>query len=109
MSVEAPAPEAMNRLGFSDAPYEPTLAERAWAAAVARLQLELSREVFTTWLRGVTLVSADEATFTLGVQYTYARDWLEKRLRHTIKQTLGGIVGHAVAVEFVLQSSGEQG
>jgi chromosomal replication initiation ATPase DnaA len=62
----------------------------------------LSREVFTTWLLGVTLVAADETTFTMGVRHAYARDWLETRLKPTIQQALSGAVGHSVEVAFVL-------
>ena len=102
-SVEGPEPEAAQGPGLSAAPPEPTAAETAWAAAKIRLQLELSREVFRTWLLGVTLVAADETTFTMGVRHAYARDWLETRLKPTIQQALSGAVGHSVEVTFVLQ------
>ena len=101
--VESLEPEASSEAGSGGLPHEPTAAERAWTAALAQLGRELSREIYTTWLLGVTVVSADEATFRLGVCHAYARAWLETRLKPTIKRALGGVVGHAIEVEFVLQ------
>jgi len=103
--VEVREPEAAEEPGVAERPHAPTAAEQAWAAARARLQRELSREVFTAWLQDVTLVSADAAAFTLGVRHAYARDWLEARLRPAIGQTLREVLGHAVEVQFVVPST----
>ncbi len=102
----APAPVAASMSEAAEKlealPPELTAARQVWAKVLAQLQLELTRDVFTTWLVGTTLLAATETLYTVGARHTYARDWLETRLKQTIKHALENIVGHAVDVEFVV-------
>ena len=51
--------------------------EKAWQAAVANLELDMSRAAFNTWVKPVRLVSFENDTFVIGCINTYGRDWLE--------------------------------
>ncbi len=73
-----------------------------WETAYGELQLQLPREVFDTWLRPARLLAHEDGTYIIGVQNTYARDWLEHRLKKVIIRTLSSIAGRTVEVQFVL-------
>ena len=77
-------------------------AERLWQAALGQLQVEMPRAKFETWVRDAELLSYEDGEFVIGVKNAFARDWLDDRLRPTIKQVLGGIAGRTVDVRFVV-------
>ena len=79
--------------------------EHTWQAALAQLQLEVPKNAFETWVRGTALLSHDEGNYVIGVPNAYAKDWLENRLRDTVKRTLSGVVGRNVDVRFVVGSA----
>ena len=76
--------------------------EKAWQAAVANLELELSRAAFNTWVKPVRLVSFDNDTFVIGCINTYGRDWLEGRLTTTLQRFLSGVMNRETKVRFVV-------
>jgi chromosomal replication initiator protein len=77
-------------------------AERLWQAALGQLQMEMPRATFDTWVRDAELLTNEDGTFVIGVQNAYARDWLDNRLKSTVKHVLTGIVGTTVEVRFVV-------
>jgi chromosomal replication initiator protein len=77
-------------------------AERAWQAALGRLQLEMPQASFDTWVRNANIVSHSEETFTIGVENAYARDWLESRLTSTVTQLLSGVMNRPQHVKFIV-------
>ena len=62
----------------------------------------MSRPNFETWLRQAAAVSIDENRFVLRAHSTFAAEWLDRRLRPQIEQTLRHVVGHPVALEVVV-------
>ncbi|HEX5416363.1 MAG TPA: DnaA/Hda family protein, partial [Chloroflexota bacterium] len=77
-------------------------AKQIWQAALGELQLQMSRPNFETWLRQAAAVSIDENRFVLRAHSTFAAEWLDRRLRPQIEQTLRRVVGHPVALEVVV-------
>jgi len=75
-------------------------AEQAWIVARGKLQEEVNRVTFETWLRDVEYIGFEEGTITLGVANEYARKWLEDRLTRIAERVLTGIVGENVKVQF---------
>lgn len=86
---------------MSEQPYN---AETVWQTAYGELQLQMPRETFDMWLRAARLIAHEDGTFIIGVQNTYAREWLEHRLKKVILRTLGQIARRTVEVRFVLWS-----
>lgn len=74
----------------------------AWQAALGQLQMEMPKANFDTWVRSTELVSYDKNIFTVGVQNTYARDWLENRLTSTVSRILTGLMDASQSVKFVV-------
>lgn len=77
-------------------------AHRIWQAALGELQLELTRATFETWLRNSRLVACEDGVFVIGVANTYARDWLESRLRSVVARVLTRLTGRTASVRFVV-------
>jgi chromosomal replication initiator protein len=78
-------------------------AQAIWQAALGELQLQLTKATFNTWVKDTTLISYEDGTFILGVPSTYAKEWLENRLRSTIVRTLSGLVQRSVEAQFVVR------
>lgn len=76
----------------------------AWAAALGRLQLQMTPAAYETWLRDTRCLAAEDGTFLIAVPNAYARDWLECRLAGHIKRILGSLVGRSVELRFTVQS-----
>src|SRR5688500_18557298 len=83
--------------------------EQVWQAALGQLQLEMPKTTFDTWVRGASLLTHEDGSYVIGVNNAYAKDWLENRLRATIKRTLSGIVGRTVEVRFVVWTTNGNG
>ncbi len=77
-------------------------ADPIWQAALRELQLELTRATFETWLRNSHLVACEDSVFVIGVANTYARDWLESRLRPVVERVLTRLTGRTASVRFVV-------
>lgn len=80
-------------------------AREVWEIARSHLRLQLPQSTYDTWVRDTTCLAHEDGAFIIGVHNAYAREWLQLRLRRLIKQTLVGIVGRAVDVTFVVQST----
>lgn len=74
-----------------------------WRTALGQLELQLPRETFNTWLKNATLLAYEDHQFIIGVENTYARDWLENRLKKTISRTLSAICDHNVELRFAVK------
>lgn len=80
-------------------------AREIWEIARSHLRLQLPQSTYDTWVRDTICLAHEDGAFIIGVHNAYAREWLQLRLRRLIKSTLVGIVGHAVDVTFVVQST----
>jgi chromosomal replication initiator protein len=77
-------------------------AKQVWRAALGELQVSLSPANFETWLRDTDLVDVDDNHFRVAVKNPFAKDYLERRYRSLISQTLARVVGYSAHVEFVV-------
>src|SRR3989442_7299812 len=60
------------------------------------------------WLKNPSVVSADGATFRIGVPSKLAKDWLEDRFSGLIQETLQAVTGSEVDIDFVISPSGHR-
>jgi chromosomal replication initiator protein len=80
-------------------------AKQVWRAALGELQVSLSPANFETWLRDTELVDVDDNRFRVAVKNPFAKDYLERRYRSLISQTLARVVGYSAHVEFVVSDA----
>jgi chromosomal replication initiator protein len=77
-------------------------AQQAWQATLGQLQMEMPKAAFDTWVRDAELVSYEDGSFVVGVNNTYARDWLESRLLSKASRLLTGIMNRTVEIRFIV-------
>ncbi len=82
--------------------------EAAWQATLIELALRLQASSYDTWIRDAKLVAYEDGEFVVGLPNAYARDWLDNRLRSTIKRTLRSIVKREVQIVFSVSTSSHQ-
>ena len=76
--------------------------EKAWQAAVANLESDMSRATFSTWVKPTHLVEFSDDTFVIGCINAYGRDWLTDRLTTTLQRFLTGVLNREAKVRFVV-------
>ncbi|HVB96839.1 MAG TPA: chromosomal replication initiator protein DnaA [Chloroflexota bacterium] len=77
-------------------------AKQIWQAALGEMQVQMSRPNFETWLRQAAAVSVDESRFVLRAHSTFAAEYLERRLRPQIEQTLSHVIGRPIELEVIV-------
>jgi chromosomal replication initiator protein len=71
-----------------------------WQMVLSELALHMPPATYDTWVRDTVVMGYEDGEFIIGMPNAYARDWLENRLRHTIKRTLGSIMRRSVQIQF---------
>ncbi len=82
-------------------------AEHAWQSVLSRLQLEMPKASFDTWVRDTRPLSLEANVLTVAVRNAYARDWLDSRLADRVNRLLVEITDLPVRVNFVVASAHE--
>ena len=71
-----------------------------WEAVLGRLELQVSRPSFATWLRDTTGVSFEDGRMVVSTPSTFAARWLEQRMSTLVEATLSQIAGRPATVRF---------
>ena len=75
-----------------------------WAAALELLEPRYNKPVFEMWLKPMRLVELTPSEIVLAVNTTFARDWVENRLKHDITSVLRDILGAEIALRVVVDA-----
>lgn len=78
-------------------------AKETWEAVLGKLQLQVTKTNYETWLGGTVGLSCEHNQFVVGVPSPFNVEWLERRLRSLIKKTLMDITGRDIDVKFQVQ------
>jgi chromosomal replication initiator protein len=76
-----------------------------WQSALGKLQIQVSKANYTTWLSNSEGISCHDSTFVVSVPNIFVAEWLSKRLYPMIRKTLVDILSQDVDVQFVVQNS----
>jgi chromosomal replication initiator protein len=76
------------------------LAKDIWQTALGKLQIQVSKANYTTWLSDSRGLSCQANTFVVGVPNVFVAEWLSKRLYPLVRKTLADIMGKDVDVRF---------
>jgi chromosomal replication initiator protein len=74
--------------------------QRLWEATLGRLQLNLPKPSFDTWLRDTQGLALDDGALTVGVPTTFTAAWLEQRLHGLIEDTVSSIAQGPLTVSY---------
>ena len=76
-----------------------------WQSALGKLQIQVSKANYTTWLSNSQGLSYQDSTFVVSVPNIFVAEWLSKRLYPLVRKTLIDIMGKDIDVQFVVQNS----
>jgi chromosomal replication initiator protein len=84
--------------------------ESFWDQVLERLQLQLSRPTFETWIKTATAEQLQENCLIICTPNPFARNWLQKYYVKTISDVVHDILGHPVDIQItVRQGEGLEG
>lgn len=89
---------------------QPVLAEsrelgRAWRAVLGRLQLEVGKHTFETWLHDTRALRLHEGILWVEVSNSFKCDWLNERLAFVVSRAASAVLGEDVSVRFVAETA----
>ena len=80
-------------------------AKSIWESALGKLQIQVSKANYTTWLSNSQGLRCQDSIFVVSVPNVFIAEWLSKRLYPLVRKTLVDIMGKDVDVQFVVQNS----
>jgi len=75
-----------------------TTLENFWDQVLERLQLQLSRPTFETWIKSATAEELDDKRLIICTPNTFARSWIQKYYIKAIADVVEELLGHAVEI-----------
>ncbi len=75
-------------------------AKEIWQSALGKLQIQVSKANYTTWLSDSQGLSWHDNVFVVGVPNVFVAEWLSKRLYPVVRKTLVDITGKDIDVRF---------
>ena len=95
---------AQNKTCSHLAVMEENNAKDVWRAALGELELQVTRPYFDTYLKGTVGISSGEGRFTVGAPNAFVTEWLRLKMRPRIEETIQGLTGRPLIVEFLVSS-----
>ena len=71
-----------------------------WQSALGKLQIQVSKANYTTWLGDSQGLGCHDDVFLVGVPNVFVAEWLSKRLYPLVRKTLVDIIGKDIDVRF---------
>jgi chromosomal replication initiator protein len=81
--------------------------ENLWNQVLERLQLQLSRPTFETWIKPATAERIDENCLVICTPNPFARNWLQKYYVKTIADVVEEILGRSVEIQILVKPGAE--
>ncbi|NJL23703.1 MAG: chromosomal replication initiator protein DnaA [Leptolyngbyaceae cyanobacterium SM1_3_5] len=85
------------------------LLESLWEQVLERLQAQLSRPTFDTWIKTATAEQLEGDRLTVCTPNPFARNWLQKYYVKTIADTVHDILGRPVEIHFTVRQGDDNG
>ncbi|UCH34333.1 MAG: chromosomal replication initiator protein DnaA [Armatimonadota bacterium] len=74
-----------------------------WPQLIASLESTLSRAALKRWLKNIAPISLDEECLRIGVPSAFARDWLERKAAHHLRDEAARLLDRPVRIQFIVQ------
>lgn len=81
--------------------------ENLWDQVLERLQLQLSRPTFETWIKTASAERFDNNCLVIRTPNPFARNWLQKYYIKTITDVVQEILGYPVEIHFTITQNGD--
>lgn len=100
-AAEPPRPTPSRPAPQTTPSTETTPSTTLWPAALAELELQMTRAAYTTWLQGTT-ATLDGDNLLVSVRNDMAIEWLETRLNDLVTRTVTALAGRPIIVRYLL-------
>jgi chromosomal replication initiator protein len=70
-----------------------------WNQVLERLQLQLSRPTFETWIKTASAEKLENGRLVIQTPNPFARNWLQKYYIKTISEVVEELLGHTVEIQ----------
>lgn len=84
-----------------------TSPEQLWIQVLERLQLQLSRPTFETWIKSTSVQQLENNCLVIRTPNPFARNWLQKYYMKTIADVVQDILGQPVEI-YLTTSTGDE-
>jgi len=84
-----------------------TVSDNFWNQVLDRLQLQLSRPTFETWIKTATVEQLDDNTLVLQTRNPFARSWIQKYYLNAIEDVVHDILGRRVEIQVFVRPDGD--
>lgn len=81
--------------------------DNLWSQVLERLQIELSRPTFETWIKTANAERLENNCLVIITPNPFARNWLQKYYISTIANVVQSILGHPVEI-YITVAKGEE-
>ncbi|HEY9696924.1 MAG TPA: chromosomal replication initiator protein DnaA [Trichocoleus sp.] len=81
--------------------------ENFWNQVLERLQLQLSRPTFETWIKSATAERLDDCSLVICTPNPFARNWLQKYYVKTIGDVVQELLGRSVEIHITVKPGAE--
>ncbi|NTU67090.1 MAG: chromosomal replication initiator protein DnaA [Candidatus Moranbacteria bacterium] len=81
--------------------------EELWQAALAEIELSISKANFITWFKNTSIISNENGHVVIGVPNGFAKEWLENKYNLYILRALGNIQPEIKSVSCVISTPTE--
>ncbi len=76
--------------------------ETLWVQVLERLQLQLSRPTFETWIKTAIAEQLDDNCLVIRTPNPFARNWLQKYYIKTIAEVVQEVMGHPIDIHITI-------
>lgn len=76
--------------------------ETLWIQVLERLQLQLSRPTFETWIKTAIAEQLDDNCLVIRTPNPFARNWLQKYYIKTIAEVVQEVIGHPIDIHITI-------
>ena len=73
-----------------------------WQAALAKLELDLSRPNFLTWFQETGILNVENGTVTIAVPNGFAKEWLQNKYHKAILHALRELASDTKGVNYII-------
>ncbi|MCU0568951.1 MAG: chromosomal replication initiator protein DnaA [Oculatellaceae cyanobacterium Prado106] len=81
--------------------------DQFWNQVLERLQLQLSRPTFETWIKSATAEELGENRLVICTPNPFARSWIQKYYIRTIAEVVEELIGHTVEIHITVKPGAE--
>ncbi len=82
--------------------------ERFWEQVLERLQTQLNRPTFETWIKSAEVEHLDDQVLVICTPHPFARNWIQKYYMQPVMQAVEAVLGHSVDIKITVRQ-GEVG